>query len=97
MTRDEIISKLHNQIDHWNDKIIEYEKKLNKADHEVRLKLDKEIDRLQNIKESVEEKLKTLEKASEPTFEKIKTGIDSAIKDLNDAFSKFSMKIYNKK
>lgn len=97
MTRDEIISYFHKQIDHWNDKIIEYEKKLNKADHEVRLKLDKEIDKLQNIKESVEEKLKNLENASEPAFEKLKSGINDAIKDLNEAFSKFSMKIYNKK
>lgn len=93
--REEIINRFREQIDQWNDKIIDYEKIVFKANHEIRFKLDREIERLKQKKYRLSISLKELENSKDTLIENMAGDLNRSLKEAKNAFSKASVKIYN--
>ena len=95
LNREEVLNKLRNQIYQWNDKIIDYEKAAFKANHDVRMKINLEIERLKNRRNLVNVKLKKLEHIGDEAIENLIGEIENSLKDVKTAFSKASIKIHS--
>ncbi len=95
LNREEIIDNLRKELYTWNNKIIDYEKAVFKANHDIRIKLDGEIERLKRNKNRISIKLKKLENAGDVVFENISNEIDKSLKEIKKAFSKASLKIHD--
>lgn len=94
LNREEILNKLRDQIIQWDNKIIDYEKVLFRANHDVRLRLDREIEILKIKRNKLIMKLRNLENAGDQVLENMSTEIEKSLKEIKNAFSKASVKIH---
>lgn len=95
LNREEILNKLRDQIIQWDNKIIDYEKVLFRANHDVRLRLDREIEILKIKRNKLIMKLRYLETAGDQVLENISNEIELSLKEIKNAFSKASVKIHD--
>ena len=95
LNREEILNKLRDQIIQWDNKIIDYEKALFRANHEVRIKMDREIEILKQRRNKILLTLRKLERAGDRVVENMTDDVDKSLKEIKNAFSKASVKIHD--
>jgi chromosome segregation ATPase len=86
--KEEYRKKIEIDLGRLDDQLATYREKLSKATDDMKAEMQKQIDRLQAQRDQVREKLKDLGGDTKEAWEEVKKGLDQAVGNLKDAFSK---------
>ncbi len=78
--------KLQAQLDEWDAEIDKLKAKARGAQAEGKIAYEKEIEKLDAMKDTVSDKLTEFKNSSEEAWEDINIGLHDAINSLDDAF-----------
>ena len=84
----EYIKQVEIKVEEVEGKIIALENQLKKETAETKEELNKEIQRLKKKQEELQKKIDELKSSSAKAWEELKTGIDTALDDLEKSYDK---------
>lgn len=91
--KDAYQQKLQSQLDEWHAEIDQLKAKANAAEADTKIEYEKEIEELEAMQATANEKLDHLKNASDDAWEDLKAGMDNAWssieRSLNSARSRF--------
>jgi chromosome segregation ATPase len=87
-TRDAFVQKLKAQLDEGNAEIDKLEAKAGRAEADVKIRYQEEIEKLRQQQQSAQAKLEELQQANEDAWEDLKDGVVGAWDSLKGAFEK---------
>jgi hypothetical protein len=83
----EKIGKMEGQLKNWGAKLDELVAKAEKADNDAKSKMYQQIDQLKDKYHGAQTKLEDVKKGGIEKWEGFKTGVETAWKDVEKAFS----------
>ena len=86
--RDKYIKKIHQQIDEWDNKITQTEKKIKKTKTEAKEIQDDLYKTLQSKRKSASEQLSKLNSIREDGWEDMVVGMENAMSELQKAYKR---------
>jgi chromosome segregation ATPase len=86
MTRNEFVNKMKEQLDEFNRKLDDLEKKRADYGEEARARFDKRITELKEKRREASKRLDEINQAGDKAWEDLKTGATAAWKSLQESF-----------
>jgi hypothetical protein len=86
MDRKILIDKLADQLKHWDSEIEKLEAKAQNAKSMAQAEYSKQIQELRSKKDAAQAKLEKLRLAGEGAWKELKSGTETAVNDLKNAF-----------
>jgi uncharacterized coiled-coil DUF342 family protein len=84
-TKEAYQQKLEAQLDEWNAEIAKLKAKADKAEAEIRIAYNQQIEDLRTKEDAMRQKLNELKNSSESAWQDLKSGIDRAWSSLSDS------------
>ena len=81
------IKKFEAQLDEWKADITKLRAKADKADAEMQIKYNEQIDQIHEKEKQAQAQLASMKKAGEDSWEDLKAGLEQAGNSLKEAFS----------
>jgi len=78
--------KLQAQLDEWSAEIDKLKAKANNMEADAKIEYEREIEKLNSIKESLSDKLAEIKESGDDALEDINVGFHDAMNSLNNAF-----------
>lgn len=86
MTRNEFVSKMKQQLDEFNLKLDDLEKKRAEYGEEARARFDKRMEELKQKRREASKRLDEIDQAAEKAWEDLKAGATAAWNSLQESF-----------
>ena len=95
MNRDEYVENMKQQIDAWNDRIAQWEERIQKLDGDLRAQYQTQIESLRQQSDVATQKLRSLQQSSDAAWQHMSHGLEGAWKTLAESFEK-SLQEFNR-
>jgi len=96
MNRDESVEQMKKQLDDWNTRIAEWEKRMNAAQADMKSRYQEQLDTLRRQREEGTSKLKQIQTSSEAAWGEMSKGFEEAWKHLADGFESAWSELHSK-